>query len=114
MSTDMSAQSWLVFLLVVAGAAGAASWMYCLRYGRARAEELGLSPEQTSTGPLDDSGTNSFDREIFREIIQGRFRSTEPATIGLGKVARLLTACSVLLATASCAGLVALQKGIGP
>ena len=89
----------LLLLSTLIGA-GAASYIFFVRYGDARARELGISPEQARAGRVDDAGSTRFDREMFREVVQGKFQRIDAETAKLGRVARALTFASALLAIA--------------
>jgi hypothetical protein len=97
-----------LLLLLLAVAAGFASYLHFRRYGDARALELGLTPEAARPGPTDDGGATEFDRRMWREIVSGGHRAECAEIQRTSRLAYGWTLASVALAILAIAAWVGL------
>jgi hypothetical protein len=95
-------------LLLLAVAAGFASYLHFQRYGDARALEVGLTPEAARTGSMDDGGATEFDRRIWKEIVSGEHRAKSDEIHRMSRLAYGWTLASVALAVLAVAAWVGL------
>ena len=92
-----------IALIAAAMVAGLVGYVLFYRYTDARAVESGLQPWQAHSGQADDSGATAFERKVHWELLLGRYRTSDPRTLKIGRASRRWTLASVGLMTTAVA-----------